>query len=350
MTNTNPNNSSLSSASRHRKILIGGIVVLLLITSGWVFFFQSSRNKNPSSLRRVKIAQAGDFFLYAPLYVAVDAGFFEKQGLSVSITTTGGDEKTWAAVVSRDVSFGIADPTFVAISDARGQPGKVIASIVNGVPFWGVTLNPSIPKIVSPKDLASYSVATFPSPSTAFTLQRQMFLEGGLKPNIREGAFGTLLTMLQSGQADIALELEPNVSQAAANGARVIYSLADLYGDFAVTGLATTPELLSKEPEFVGKVVCALQTSLDFMRTHPAETLSVLEKRFPEIKQEIAKEALERVIAARIIPEDLTISTSAWNKAIQLRKDAGDIAAPKNIETYVDNSFAERAKTNCRAK
>jgi NitT/TauT family transport system substrate-binding protein len=338
MTNTNPNNSSLSSTSRHRKILIGGIVVLLLITSGWVFFLQPSRNKNPSSLRSVKIAQAGDFFLYAPLYVAVDAGFFEKQGLSVSITTTGGDEKTWAAVISRDVSFGIADPTFVAISEARGQPGKVIASIVNGVPFWGVTLNPSIPKIVSPKDLASYSVATFPSPSTAFTLQRQMFLEGGLKPNI------------QSGQADIALELEPNVSQAAANGARVIYSLADLYGDFAVTGLATTPEVLSNEPEFVGKVVCALQTSLDFMRTHPAETLSMLEKRFPEIKREIAKEALERVIAARIIPEDLTISTGAWNKAIQLRKDAGDIAAPKNIETYVDNSFAERAKTNCRAK
>lgn len=30
-------------------------------------------------LESITIAQAGDFFLYAPLYVAVDAKFFEKK-------------------------------------------------------------------------------------------------------------------------------------------------------------------------------------------------------------------------------------------------------------------------------
>ena len=72
-----------------------------------------------------------------PLYLAEGKGFFKDQGLSVTITSTGGDDKTFAAVISGDVHFGIADPTFVAIARAKGQPGKVIASIVNGVPFWG---------------------------------------------------------------------------------------------------------------------------------------------------------------------------------------------------------------------
>jgi NitT/TauT family transport system substrate-binding protein len=94
---------------------------------------------NQNSLKEITIAQAGDFFLYAPFYVAVDAKIFEKKGYDVKIISTGGDEKTWAAVLSNSAQFGIADPSFIAISNQNGQPGKVIASIVNGVPFWGIT-------------------------------------------------------------------------------------------------------------------------------------------------------------------------------------------------------------------
>ena len=51
--------------------------------------------------------------------------------------------------------------------EEKGQGGKVIASVVNGVPFWGITTNPKIPEIKDGKQLNGYSVATFPSPSTA---------------------------------------------------------------------------------------------------------------------------------------------------------------------------------------
>lgn len=58
--------------------------------------------------------------------MAIDGGYFAEEGLDVSLVTTGGDEKTWAAVISGNASFGVADPTFVAISDARGVPGRVV--------------------------------------------------------------------------------------------------------------------------------------------------------------------------------------------------------------------------------
>jgi hypothetical protein len=48
-----------------------------------------------------------------------------------------------------------------------------------------------------------------------------MFMQAGLTPKIHEGAFGTLLAMVHSGHADIALELEPNVSQAELDGAHI---------------------------------------------------------------------------------------------------------------------------------
>src|ERR1035437_1383922 len=117
---------------------------LVLLAVGIVIFVAVGIDKGigpppKTGNERVVIAQAGDFFLYAPLYVAIDGGYFSAEGLDVTLTTTGGDEKTWAAVISGNASFGVADPTFVAISEARGVPGRVVGGIVNGVPFWGVT-------------------------------------------------------------------------------------------------------------------------------------------------------------------------------------------------------------------
>ena len=322
------------------------IAVVALATIALLVAYQ--RTSPQPTLKSITIAQAGDFFLYAPLYVAKDAGIFEKKGLDVNLVSTGGDDKTWAAIVSGSAQFGVADPTFVAISDKRGQPGRVIASVVNGVPFWGVTFKPDIKAITDPKQLAPYSVATFPAPSTAYTLQKDMFQRAGVTGNIREGAFGTLMAMLKAGQADIALELEPNVSQAVTDGAHVVYAMSDIYGDFAITGLTTSPELLARDPKLAEDVVCSLQLALDYIRKHPDDALRILSKRFPEIKPEVAKAALARATDAGIIPRDISVAKSAWDKAIDVRVKVGDLSSPRGMDAYVDNTFAIRAQANCR--
>jgi ABC-type nitrate/sulfonate/bicarbonate transport system substrate-binding protein len=52
------------------------------------------------SVQKVTLAQFGHVFLYMPLYVAIDRGFFKEQGLEVNLVSTGGDEKTFTAVAT----------------------------------------------------------------------------------------------------------------------------------------------------------------------------------------------------------------------------------------------------------
>lgn len=326
-----------------------GVAVVVIVASVALWWFLAHRN-GPATARKITIAQYGDVFVYAPLYIAKDAGLFAKRGLDVSLVSTGGDEKTWAAVISGSASFGVADPTFVAISDTRGQPGRVIASIVNGVPFWGITFKKDIRPFAEPKELDGYTVATFPAPSTAYTLQRKMFMQAGLTPKIREGAFGTLITMLRTGQADIALELEPNVSQAESDGARVVYSMPQIYGDFALTGLTATPESLARDPDLARNVVCGLQMALDYAHRDPDAALKILTQRFPEIKPETAKAAFARLVDSGIVPKNAVLQPSAWDKALSLRVDVGDLAAPKAISAYVDNTFSDSALKSCHVE
>lgn len=334
----------------YRKI---SVIAILLIFS---LSFLSSDHKSQDSpqtpgqfgqafaeekLEEVKVAQFADVFLYMPLYLADGKGFFKEQGLSVTLISTGGDDKTFAAVISGDVHFGIADPTFVAIARSKGQPGKVIASVVNGVPFWGVTKNSDVPQIKEPKQLEGFTVATFPSPSTAFTLQKQMFEGAGLKPQIRQAAFGALLPLLEAGAVDIALELEPNVSTAVKQGARVVYSMAEMYGDFAITGVTTREALIAENPDLVQKFVNAIQQAESYAHANPDATAAFALKRFPNLDPVIVAQALKRIIESKTLPKNTLISEEAWEKACQLRVDAGDL--PAIDAAAVDNTFAEKA-------
>jgi NitT/TauT family transport system substrate-binding protein len=318
------------------------VLIVIIAIGGAALAYLYKPQANGIGLQKIKVAEFGELFLYAPVYVAQEKGFFKEQGLDVEIFPTGGDEKTFAALLSGEAQFGVADPTFVAISGEKGQPGKIIAPIVQGVPFWGLAKTEKNIQIRQPSDLGTYKVATFPSPSTAYTLQKKMFASGGLEPNIQETAFGSLLAALAADKADIALELEPNASMALKNGDKIAYRMADYYPEFAFTGLSVLPEYLEEHPDVAQKMVNALGKSFVYLREHPEETAGIMHKRFPEIDQDVALSALKNLTDANVYPKRPLLEKAGWDVAIKLRRDVGDLQSDAPYEKYVVTDFTQK--------
>lgn len=326
-----------------KKVLFSIAIVLIIVIAGYVFGKTKWSAKHPQTLQKVTLAQAFETFLYVPIYVADAKGFYREEGLDVSIVTAGGDDKAFAALISDDAQFSVGDPTFAAVSGEKGRPGEVVGLVLNGAPFWGVA-KADISTVGNPAELDSHKVATFPAPSTAYTLQKKMFESGGLTPNIREAAFGTLLPVLERGDVDIALELEPNVSTAVRAGNHVVYSLSQYYPDFALTGIVALPEYTDKNPETIQKLVNAIQKADTFIRHNPEEAGRILSQKFSGVSEGVAIEALKNIIEANVIPADMMVSENGWNIATQLRKDAGDLKGDAPFATYVTNEFAQKAR------
>jgi len=322
-----------------RRGTIGAAISLVVVIAAGIAYNYSNR-PSPKEITKVTLAQVGEFFIYMPLYIAQEKGFFRNAGLDVSIVNTGGDDKSVAAVISGSADFGVGDPTFAVIAGLQGQDVRVVASVVNGVPFWGVTKNARVPEITTPSQLNGFSVATFPSPSTAFTLQTQMFRSGGLAPNIRQAQFGTLLPLLDTGTADIVLELEPNVATAVAQGARVVFSMAKTYGDFAITGVTVSQKTITDRPNVVKAFVQAIDQAEKFAHANPAEAIAIAKVRFPSIAPAIAEQAMRRMLDERTFPTSAVISLDAWRKAVQLRVVAGEIPSVDKAMPFLDNSIA----------
>lgn len=316
------------------------ISIVLLVGLGYATFESINRSDtDEEELQRVTVAQVGQFFLYMPLYFAIERGYFRENGLDVQIINSGGDEKSVAAVITGDADFGVGDPTFAAIARASGQDVNVIASVVNGVPFWGVTKSREIPSQLSPRQLQNIVVATFPRPSTAYVLQQAMFEEGGHTPTIREAQFGSLLPLLDTGAVDVVLELEPNVSLALKNGARVVYSMAERHPDFAITGVTTASITIAQRPDVVSAFVSALDAAMRDAHAKPESVVRFAKEHFPDIDPMVAEAAVLRMLQSGVFPSSARVSESGWSAAIGLRIVSGDLASDDMAVHTLDNSF-----------
>jgi NitT/TauT family transport system substrate-binding protein len=301
---------------------------------------------NAAKLIPVTVNQAFEHLLYIGLYVAKDAGFFEKQGLDVKIETGGGDDKAFSALTSGTAQFAQGDPAFVAIANEKGWGGRVVVMAVDRVAIWGVTFDKSIKPFSDPKGFRGKTVATYPNPNTSYVVQKQLALKAGLKlgedVKILEVPFGTELATLKNKRADIAQTIEPNVSQVELQGGVVAFSYPEAWGPLAFTGVMTSQELIDKNPELVQKFVNAYEQAFQFMQNNFEGTAAIAKKRLPTLDEQVIRKALRRLIDSGCIPKHAKVDPDSWKKLLEIRVDVGDLKQLPPAE-LIDNRFAERA-------
>ncbi len=80
-----------------KKITFISIAIILLIAILSIFLNLNKKEDN-KTLIKVKVAEVAHTVFYAPQYVALEKGFFEEEGLDVSLMLTPGADKVTAAV------------------------------------------------------------------------------------------------------------------------------------------------------------------------------------------------------------------------------------------------------------
>lgn len=91
-----------------RKFIIISSLILIILVFG--ILVNIDKNKKDSNLEKVRVAEVTHSIFYAPLYVAVENGYFKEEGLDVELILTSGADKVSAAVLSNTVEVGFAGP------------------------------------------------------------------------------------------------------------------------------------------------------------------------------------------------------------------------------------------------
>lgn len=80
-------------------------LTLLIIIIFLLIFLPKKENKN---IKTIKLAEVTHSVFYAPMYVAIENGYFEEENLKIDLILTPGADKVSSAVLSGDVNIGFA--------------------------------------------------------------------------------------------------------------------------------------------------------------------------------------------------------------------------------------------------
>ena len=96
--------------------------MLLTIVVGLIGCGDSSKE----NLTTVKLNEVAHSIFYAPLYVAIEEGYFEEEGIDLELVTGFGADKTMTALLSGEADIGFLGPETTVYTANEGANDKVV--------------------------------------------------------------------------------------------------------------------------------------------------------------------------------------------------------------------------------
>lgn len=292
--------------------------------------------------KKVTISQAFQSMLYLPLYVGIDTGLFQKQGLDVTKETAGAPSAALAAVISGSAQFSLHGPEWPAIAASKGAPVQIVANCVNGAAVW-IATTPDF-KFTSVKDLKGETIVTGQMPTTSTSLLLKLLKENGLDGEkdvkLLQVPLGSEIGAFVAGQAKVAVMYEPGLDQAVAKGMKVVLGFPKLYGPYAFSAITSRTDA---DPDTVQRFVNGMQAALLSIRSNPAGAVAIAKKEFPTLDPVVVENAVKRMIEDNVYPPSVEITPAALKVSMDTQIALGNLAAQPAYDKFISSAYIKKA-------
>jgi NitT/TauT family transport system substrate-binding protein len=293
-------------------------------------------------MKKATISQAFQSMLYLPLYVAMDEGFFEKQGLDLSKESAGSGSVALSAVISKSAQFSLHGPEWTAIAASKGAPVNTIANVVNGAAVW-IAATPDF-KFDSVKDLKGQKIVTGLMPTTSTSLFIKLLKENGMDANkdveMIQVPLGTEPGPFVAGQAKVAVMYEPGLDQVVAKGMKVVLGFPKLYGPYAFSTITARTDV---DPDLAQRLTNGLEMAVRFMHKNEARTIEIAQKEFPKLDPDVVAAATKRMLADNVYPTSVDITPTALTLALDTQIALGNLSGQPDYKTFVPRTYMDKA-------
>jgi NitT/TauT family transport system substrate-binding protein len=295
-----------------------------------------------AEMKKATISQAFQSLLYLPLYVGMQEGFFEKQGLDLSKESAGSGSVALSAVISKSAQFSLHGPEWTAIAASKGAPVNTIANVVNGAAVW-IAATPDF-KFDSVKDLKGQKIVTGLMPTTSTSLFIKLLKENGMDASkdveMIQVPLGTEPGPFVAGQAKVAVMYEPGLDQVVAKGMKVVVGFPKLYGAYAFSTITARNDV---DPDLAQRLTSGLEMAERFMHKNEARTVEIAQKEFPTLEPAVVEAAVKRMLADNVYPTSVDITPDALKLALDTQIALGNLAAQPDYKSFVPRTYIEKA-------
>lgn len=326
---------------KRKYAMTAGMLAVILMMS------TACTSKTASGLTKVRLQEVAHSIFYAPMYVSLEKGYFEEEGLDVELTNGNGADKVMTAMLAGEADIGFMGPESTIYTYNEGnedyavnfaqltqRAGNFLVGRTDDADFsWqdlkGKTViggrAGGMPQMVFEYVLKLHDI----DPKTDLTI-------------IQNIDFGVTAEAFVSGTGDYTVEFEPHATYVEEEGAgKVIASLGVDSGYVPYTCFSALDSYIEANPEVIGSFVRAIQKGLDFVNSHSAEEIAeVIHPQFAETDFETLKIIVERYKNQDTWKKDTIFTEEAFDLLQNILDEAGVLEKRVNYEELVTTDFS----------
>ncbi len=298
----------------------------------------------------ITLNEVAHSIFYAPMYVAIEQGYFEEEGINLTLVTGFGADKTMTAVLSGEADIGFMGPETTVYTYNEGSADYVVnfAQLTQRAGNFLVARE-EMPDF-SWSDLCGKEVLGGRKggmPEMVFEyILRQNKIDPAADLSIDQSIdFGSTAAAFSGGKGDFSVEFEPGATALETEGAGyVVASLGVDSGYVPYTAFSAKSSYLEKNPDVIQKFTNALQKGMDYTLSHsPEEIAEVIAPQFKETDMETLTSIVARYHQQDTWKENLIFEESSFTLLLDILSESGELTKRPEWEKLVDTSFAEKA-------
>jgi len=340
-----------------KKILHGGtmkkrIIALLLITVLAVTSLIAcgkEETKEPG-MTKVVLSEVAHSIFYAPMYVAIEEGYFAEEGIDLELVTAFGADKVMTAVLSGEADIGFMGSESSIYTYNEGANDYVVnfAQLTQRAGNFLVAREEM--EDFTWEDLKGTYVLGGRKGGMPQMVFEYILKQNNMNPDVdleinQNIDFGSTAAAFSEGQGDFTVEFEPHATSLEEAGkGYVIASLGEDSGYVPYTAFSAKGSYIEENPEVIQSFTNALQKGMDYVQNHsPAEIAEIIAPQFAETDIDTITTIVKRYYDQDTWKSDLIFEKESFELLQDILDMAGELSERVPYEKLVDTEFAEKA-------
>ncbi|CCC58103.1 ABC transporter substrate-binding protein [Caloramator australicus] len=330
---------------------------LLSILLSFTLIFASCGQKKPQELTKIRLNEVVRSIFYAPMYVAINKGFFEEEGLEIELSTGQGADKTMQQVLSGNADIGFCGPEQVIYLYNQGREDYAILFAQLTKRDGSFLVGRQKEEDFKWENLKGKTIiGGRPGGVPEMTLE-YVIRNHGLTPHkevniITNIAFTATAQAFKSGTGDYVALFEPTASMLQKEGGGyIVASIGKASGEIPYTCFFATKSYMEKNPEIIQKFTNAIYKGQIWVQKHTSKEIAeAVISFFPGSDLDLLTTVVERYKAQDTWSKDPILKEEALSRLMDIIQSYNRELIPMrpSYEKIVTTEFAEKALENIK--
>ncbi len=331
-----------------KKLTTRGLTILLAITM-FTGLMCGCGKDTESGLKKVTLNEVAHSIFYAPMYVAIEEGYFAEEGIDLELVTGFGADKTMTAVLSGEADIGFMGSESTVYTYVGGTEDYVVnfAQLTQRAGNFLVSRKPIEDfswDMLKGTDVLGGRAGGMPQMVFEYILYMNNI--DPTEINIDQSIdFGSTAAAFSGGDADFTVEFEPHATSLEEKGdGYIVASLGEDSGYVPYTAFSAKKSYMEENPEIIQAFTNALQKGMDYVQAHtPEEIADVIAPQFEETGKETLTTIVKRYYDQDTWKEDLIFEEASFDLLTNILKMSNVLEESVPYEALVDTGFAKTA-------